>query len=118
MYAIYDNTGNRAVLSGFYGYLYTVSGNYDRAIDAYESAVAEARAGYTSHTQWVSLANLYYARHQYDMALRTLLKYKQRATELRAQQPERRNFPVPEVENFIERLRALGVTEETLPRGR
>jgi TonB family protein len=118
MYAIYDNEGNRAVLSGFYGYLYTVGGHYDRAINAYEAAITATRAGFTSHNQWVSLANLYFARHQYDMALRTLLNYKQRAAELQAQQPERRSFPVPEVDNFIERLRVLGVTEETLPQVR
>lgn len=117
MYAIYDNERNRAVLSGFYGYLYTVGGHYDRAINAYEAAITTTRAGFTSHNQWVTLANLYFARHQYDMALRTLLNYKQRAAEPQAP-PERRSFPVPEVENFIERLRVLGVTEDTLPQVR
>ena len=81
------------------------------------AAITTTRAGFTSHNQWVTLANLYFARHQYDMALRTLLSYKQRAAELQAP-PERRSFPAPEVENFIERLRVLGVTEDTLPQVR
>jgi hypothetical protein len=50
------------------------------------------------------------------MALRTLLNYEKRLEELRTQYPERPRWPTPpEVGAFIERLRALGVTEETLP---
>jgi TonB family protein len=116
MYAIFDNELRRGELWNFYGYLYTVEGRYDRAIEAYESAIAATRGGITAQNQWVSLANLYFARHQYDMALRTLLNYEKRLEELRTQYPERPRWPTPpEVGAFIERLRALGVTEETLP---
>jgi len=116
MYAVYDNDARRGTIWNFYGYLYTVAGNYDRAIDAYESAIAANHGGNPAHSQWVSLASLYYARHQYDMALRTLLGYRERIAELQAQYPERPRWPMAaEVESFIERLRALGVTEETLP---
>jgi TonB family protein len=95
----------------FYAYLYLVQGYYDRAIDAYETGIAAyARAGVRSQGSWLPLANLYYARHQYDMALRTLLTYKER---LRGTPAEGR--PIPAVDEFIARLRALGVTEATLP---
>jgi TonB family protein len=116
MYAVYDNDGRRGALWNFYGYLYTVDGNYDRAIDAYEEAIAaNGRAGSPWVGQWVPLANLYFARHQYDMALRTLLTHKGRIAEANARYPARPPQPVAgEVERFIERLRALGVTEETL----
>jgi TonB family protein len=117
MYALYDNELRRGALWNFYGHLYTVGGNYDRAIDAYESAIAATRGGVTAQNQWMSLASLYFARHQYDMALRTLLNYEDRLAELRVQHPERPRWPTPpEVVAFIERLRALGVTKETLPR--
>jgi len=116
MYAVYDNDARRGTIWNFYGYLYTVAGNYDRAIDAYESAIAANRGGNPAQTQWVSLASLYFARHQYDMALRTLLAYRDRIAELQARYPERPRGPMaPEVESFIERLRTLGVTEEALP---
>jgi TonB family protein len=116
MYAVYDNDARRSTIWNFYGYLFTVAGNYDRAIDAYESAIAANRGGSPTQNQWVSLASLYFARHQYDMALRTLLGLRDRIAELQAQYPERPRWPMaPEVESFIDRLRALGVTEETLP---
>jgi len=120
MHAIYESERFRATLGNFYGYLYTVEGNYGRAIDAYEEAiVANARAGSPWVGQWVPLANLYFARHQYDMALRTLLTHKRRLAEANARYPTRPPQPVAgEVELFIERLRALGVTEETLPPSR
>ena len=86
----------------FYGYIYTQYGDYGRAIDAYENAVTLNDAGWPG--QWTSLASLYFARHQYDKALRTLLAYKQRSPRGIA----------PEATAMIERLRALGVTEETL----
>jgi hypothetical protein len=77
----------------------------------YETGIAAyARAGVRSQGSWLPLANLYYARHQYDMALRTLLTYKER---LRGTPAEGR--PIPAVDEFIARLRALGVTEATLP---
>jgi TonB family protein len=95
-----------------YGYLYTVEGNYGRAIDAYETAVAvAARAPYPSSGPYVSLAKLYFARHQYDMALKTLLRPQQAASAAPAGGSRRVN---PEATAMIEQLRALGVTEETL----
>jgi len=120
---VLDELRARYELSGFqeanvwdvYAYLYLVQGNYDRAIDAYESGIAAyARAGIPWQTSAVALANLYFARHQYAEALRTLLKHKQNVarTQISAGQPN------PIVEGFIDRLRALGVTEETLPAGR
>ncbi len=97
-----------------YAYLYLVRGNYDRAIDAYETGVAAyARAGVPSQTTSMALANLYFARHQYAEALRTLLRHKERV----ARTPILAARPNPTVDGFIDRLRALGVTEETLPSG-
>ena len=92
-----------------YAYVYTLQANYDRAIDAYESAIAVyARAGPSRQGRWVELANLYFARNQYDLALNTLLRPH------RASDGDARRY-TPEAEALIEKLRALGVTEETLP---
>jgi TonB family protein len=87
---------------GFYGYIYTQYGDFGRAIDAYEKAVAIRNFEFPG--QWTSLASLYLARHQYDRALKTLLAYKQRTA-------NRMDY---EAVAMIEKLRALGVTEETL----
>lgn len=87
---------------GFYGYIYTQYGDYGRAIDAYEKAVAAADIAWPG--QWTSLASLYFARHQYDMALKTLLRYRDKAS----------GRIGPDATAMIERLRALGVTEDTL----
>ena len=87
----------------FYGYIYTQYGDYGRAIDAYEKAVAIRNFNWAG--QWTSLASLYFARHQYDKALKTLLAYKERSPRGRIS---------AEATAMIERLRALGVTEETL----
>ena len=86
----------------FYGYIYIQYGDYGRAIDAYQRAV-ESNAGHWTEP-WTALANLYFARHQYDMALKTLLAYKNSGVMRIA----------PEAEAMIEKLRALGVTEDTL----
>jgi TonB family protein len=96
----------------FYAYLYIVQGNYDRAIDAYETAIAAYARGGGGPAQpsALALANLYYARHQYDLALRTLLTYKERIK----QTPGWRGG-TPLADEFIARLAALGVTEATLP---
>jgi TonB family protein len=87
---------------GFYGYIYTQYGDYGRAIDAYENAVAIRNFNWPG--QWTSLASLYFARHQYDKALETLLVYEERSPRGIA----------PEARAMIERLRGLGVTEKTL----
>ena len=91
----------------FYGYLFTVQGNYDRAIDAYETGLASyARNGApTTMGPWVPLANLYFARHQYDMALKTLL---------RPNSPGGGRLKGPDAAALAEKLQSLGVTEETL----
>jgi TonB family protein len=103
---------DRGDLWSFYGYLYTVQGNYDRAIEAYERSVAISLRGQPRSGPWVALANLYFARHQYDIALRTLL---------RPQQATNGAAPVggtsllgAEADALVERLRALGVTQDTL----
>jgi TonB family protein len=89
-----------------YAYVYTLQGSYDRAIDAYESAIAVfARVGLPTQGRWVELANLYFARNQYDLALNTLLR-PQRASGIRR--------ATPEAEALLEKLRALGITEETV----
>ena len=76
MQAVYG--AERLDVWNFYGYLYTVEGNYARAIDAYETAVAVAlRSRFPTSGPYVPLANLYFARHQYDMALKTLLRPQQ-----------------------------------------
>ena len=86
----------------FYGYIYVQYGDYGRAIDAYEKAIASNSGRGTE--AWTPLANLYFARHQYDMALKTLLAYKKSGVAR----------ITPEAAAMIEKLRALGVTEETL----
>lgn len=103
----------RVDLWNFYGYLYTVEGNYARAIEAYETAVALAgRSTPRGAGPYVPLAKLYFARHQYDMALKTLLKPQQ---SMEGAAPPGRAFRLSaEAEALIEQLRALGVTEETL----
>jgi TonB family protein len=110
MQAIYGT--ERLDLWSFYGYLYTVEGNYARAIDAYETAVAVAmRSPYPTSGPYVRLANLYFARHQYDLALKTLLRPQQ----VMRGAPAGGSWRVSsEATALIERLRALGVTEETL----
>ena len=72
MQALYG--ANRPDLWSFYGYLFTVQGNYDRAIDAYERALPAVAAPGQPPGPWVPLANLYFARHQYDLALNTLVR--------------------------------------------
>jgi TonB family protein len=87
----------------FYGYLYTQYGDYGRAIAAYEAAV-ENGGGWGG--EWLALAHLYFARNQYDMAMRTLLRYKEKngdSVQL-----------FPGTEAFIEKLRLLGISEEAL----
>jgi TonB family protein len=110
MQAIYG--AERVDLWNFYGYLYTVGGNYARAIDALETAVAVAmRSPYPTSGPYVRLANLYFARHQYDMALKTLLRPQQAMS---TAPPGGSRLVGKEATALIERLRALGVTEETL----
>jgi TonB family protein len=110
MQAVYG--AQRLDLWNFYGYLYTVEGNYARAIDAYETAVAVAmRSPYPTSGPYVSLAKLYFARHQYDMALKTLLRPQQAVSGTPAGGS---GLVSKEATALIERLRALGVTEETL----
>ncbi len=110
MQAVYG--AERLDLWNFYGYLYTVGGNYARAIDAYETAVAVAmRSQFPTQGPYVRLANLYFARHQYDMALKTLLRPQQVVSSAPAGGSRRVS---DEATALIERLRALGVTEETL----
>jgi TonB family protein len=105
MQAVY---GSRLDLWGFYGYLFTVQGNYDRAIDAYERALpAVYTRGQPSPGPWAPLANLYFARHQYDLALNTLVRQ-------RAAYNSARINNQAEVKALIEKLRALGLTHESL----
>jgi TonB family protein len=110
MQALYG--AERAELWNVYGYLYTVQGNYGRAIDAYERSVAiyEPTSNPASGP-WVPLANLYFARHQYDIALKTLLRPQRVSTQ--GLDPRATRLGT-EGELLRERLRALGVTEETL----
>ena len=112
MQAVYRQPGDGDIWS-FYGYLYTVQGNYDRAIDAYETGRRRLarNAGTGADGAMVPLANLYFARHQYDLALKTLLRPQEanRMVRRRIRRPfalERRG------RSLIERLRALGVTED------
>jgi len=111
MQAVYGT--ERADLWNFYGYLYTLQANYARAIDAYEQAVAVSlRAPYPSSGPIVPLAKLYFARHQYDMALKTLLRPGLPTNGAAPPGISRRLSD--EATALIEQLRALGVTEETL----
>jgi TonB family protein len=111
MQALYGT--ERADLWGFYGYVYTLQRNFDRAIDAYERSVAiHLRSSNPTSGPWVPLANLYFARHQYDVALKTLLRPRQAHGVTTPIAGSR--LAASGAEALIERLRALGVTEETL----
>jgi TonB family protein len=92
-----------------YAYVYTLEGSYDRAIDAYEQAITVFEQAGSSQGRWVELANLYFARNQYDMALNTLLRPR------RASGDSTRPQMTPEAEALMQKLRALGITEETVP---
>jgi TonB family protein len=95
-------------LWGFYGYLFTVQGNYDRAIDAYERALSGFVArGQPRSGPWAPLATLYFARHQYDLALNTLVRQRAEANSALINNEG-------EVKALIARLRALGLTHESL----
>ena len=106
MQAVYG--AGRTDLLSFYGYLFTVQGNYDRAIDAYEKSLAafptprQQRSG-----PWMPLANLYFARHQYDLALNTLVRQ-------RAVYDTGRINSDGEVKALIAKLGALGLTHPSL----
>jgi TonB family protein len=111
MQALYGT--ERPDLWNFYGYLYTLQGNYGRAIDAYEQAVAVSlRAAFPTSGPIVPLAKLYFARHQYDMALKTLLRPGLPTDGAVAPGGNRRLGD--EATALIQQLRALGVTEQTL----
>ena len=95
-------------LLGFYGYLFTVQGNYDRAIDAYEKTIAAfPTPRLKMSAPWIPLANLYFARHQYDAALNTLVRQ-------RALYETGRINNEGENKALIEKLRALGLTHPSL----
>jgi TonB family protein len=105
MLAVYPAVGSfHGDIWRFYGYLFTVQGNYDRAIDAYERAVSLS-ADSRQPAPWVALANLYFARHQYDLALSTLVRQKAVGSAPRSN---------PDGAALIEKLRALGLTHESL----
>ena len=100
--ATYDVGEHTVVIWELYGYIFTQYGDYGRAIAAYQNAIDHG--GLTQH---ISLAHLYFERHQYDMALRTLLLY--------AEEIESRGGRLsPGVLEFIDRLRVLGITEDIL----
>jgi TonB family protein len=105
--ATYEVASRDGRVWSFYGYIFTQYGDYGRAIAAYENALAryEKLPGGVWQGEQLALANLYFARHEYAMALKTLLKY--RVTE------DRRSLSTG-IETLIEKLRALGVSEETL----
>ena len=88
-----------------------------RAFDAYETSVTSfAQVGQPASGPWVPLANLYFARHQYDVALKTLVRYRERIAEVRAQNPGRPARPLEtEAQRLVEQLRALGISDQTLP---
>jgi len=95
-------------LWGFYGYLFTVQGNYDRAIDSYEKTLSTyAARGQPKSGPWAPLANLYFARHQYDQALNTLVRQ-------RALYDSGRVKNEGENRALIAKLRALGLTHPSL----
>jgi len=105
MQAVYG--AGRPDLLSFYGYLFTVQGNYDRAIDAYERALPTTATRGLPPGPWAPLANLYFARHQYDQALNTLVRQ-------RALYNSARINSQAEVKALIEKLRVLGLTHESL----
>lgn len=106
MQAIYG--AGRPDLLGFYGYLFTVQGNYDRAIDAYEKTISAFPTPRLQRSApWAPLANLYFARHQYDLALNTLVRQ-------RALYEGGSINKDGENRELIAKLRALGLTHPSL----
>ena len=96
----------RLDLWNFYGYLYTVQGHYDRAIGAYETAVDIAsRSPMPTSGPFLQLANLYFARHQYDLAMSTLL---------RPNLPGGNRVMSGAAAELMQKLNALGITEESV----
>jgi TonB family protein len=95
----------QAGLWDFYAYIYTQYRDYGRAIAAYQSSIAiyDTLPG-GAGGQRIALADLYFARHQYDLALKTVLPYKKADGKAK----------YPGADAMIEKLRALGVTEDTL----
>jgi TonB family protein len=105
MLAVYPAAGSfHGDIWRFYGYLFTVQAHYDRAIDAYERAVSTS-ADSRQPAPWVALANLYFARHQYDLALNTLVRQRAAGSSPRSN---------PEGAALIAKLQALGLTHELL----
>jgi TonB family protein len=92
----------RQVLA-FYGYLYTQYADYERAIDAYRSAVEVVVDGAASMTQ-LTLAHLYFTRQQYQLALDTALEYS------KALETAGRDRAQAGPSRFVEKLLALGIT--------
>jgi TonB family protein len=106
MQAVYG--AGRPDLLSFYGYLFTVQGNYDRSIEAYERSVsAYEKLGQGKSGPWAPLANLYFARHQYDLALNTLVRQRTLYNSARINNEDG-------VKALIAKLRALGLTHPSL----
>ena len=96
-----------AELWNFYGYLYTVQGNYDRAIDAYETAVSAFARNGTPRRGAVCAAR--------ESLLRAPSIRHGAEDAAAAEPPGRQSRSMsPEADALAQKLNALGVTEETL----
>lgn len=94
----------RQEVDGFYGYLYTQYGDFERAIGAFRAAAGDDPAS----TFRVTLMHLYFTRDQYQLALDTGVRY---LAGLRAQHDR----SDPGVEQFVAKLEALGMRPSAAP---
>jgi TonB family protein len=85
-------------VSSFYAYIYTQYGDYGRATEALRKAI-DAGGGWRAS---MALAHLYFAQHQYDLALTTLRDYVASSGDKNV---DRR---------FLDKLEQLGLTTEGL----
>jgi protein TonB len=101
--ATYDfNPGETRAVWRLYGFIFAKLEDYERAIAAYETATAIPGA-WKGDTTRLTIAYLYFKRQQYAPALKKALEYIETA-----------ETPLPSANQFVERLRQLGVTPDAL----
>ena len=111
--ALYELDGfQEGIAWDFYAYLYTVQGNYDRAIDAYETGIAAyARAG-------APVAGIVVTARESLLRSPPVRPRVANAAEVQGRHQRnagRASAAIQIADEFIARLAALGVTEATLP---
>jgi tetratricopeptide (TPR) repeat protein len=97
------NPEESRALRKFYGFIYARLEDYERAIAAYESAVA-IPGGWGNDSTLLTIASLHFKRQQYAEALESAQRY-----------IELSDNPIPGAYQFVETLRQLGIAvDDTL----